>query len=140
MTKLFLGIILLFIAISSFSKEFNILNYGALNDTSKLSSPAIQKAIDECSEHGGGIVTVPPGNYLIGTLIIKNNVQLEIQNGAILYGSKNIKDYIEIKADYSSLRTQTKTIQLIYAEKASNIAITGLGEIDGQGKYFPKLT
>lgn len=140
MTKKNLVLIPLLVAFSCFSKEFNIVDFGAFNDSSKLSSPAIQKAIDVCSEQGGGIVTVPAGNYTIGTIIIKDNVQLDIQNGATLWGSKNIKDYIEIKANYISLRTQTKTIQLIYAENAQNIAITGLGEIDGQGKYFPKLS
>lgn len=47
---------------------------------------------------------------------------------------------IPVTTDYVSLRTHTPTIQLIYADKADNIAIIGEGTIDGRGKAFPKLS
>ncbi|MCM1076081.1 MAG: glycosyl hydrolase family 28 protein [Bacteroides sp.] len=118
----------------------DITAYGAVSDTTRLSTAAVQKAIDECSEAGGGTVFVPSGNYKIGSIFLKSNVTLNLENGATLYGSTDIKDYVPVKTDYVSLRTHTPTIQLIYADKAENVAITGEGTIDGRGKTFPKLS
>lgn len=119
--------------------DYNILNYGAKNDTTRLSTKAIQRAIDECSKAGGGRVVVPSGNYKIGTIILKSNVHLHLAQGATLYGSTDLKDYIPLKTDYVSFRTQTQTVQLIYGDNVQNVAIDGYGTIDGQGRYFKKL-
>lgn len=131
---------LCFLSSTLFAKEYNILDFGAVADTSKLSTEAIQKAIDECTANGGGKVIVPAGHYKTGTIILKSNVDFHFENGAILYGSKNLNDYIKLKPEYISLRTQEATIQLIYAENAENVSITGFGEINGQGSGFKKLT
>lgn len=72
--------------------------------------------------------------------MLRSNVTLNLENGATLYGSTDIADYRPMTTDYVSLRTNVPTIQLIYADNASNVAITGLGTIDGRGKAFPKLT
>ena len=71
-----------------FSKSFiyNVLDYGAVADTSVLSTTAIQKAIDECAKNGGGTVCVPSGDYLTASLLLKNNVNLRLEGGATLYG------------------------------------------------------
>ena len=45
-----------------------------------------------------------------------------------------------MKSDYVSLRTQGETVQLIYADRASNVSISGFGTIDGRGAAFPKLS
>jgi polygalacturonase len=122
------------------AEEYKITAFGALPDTSFLSTSAIQKAIDACYQNGGGRVLIPAGHYKTGTIILKSNVNLHLESGAILYGSRNLDDYIKLKPAYISLRTQTATIQLIYAENADNVSITGLGEIDGQGDGFKKLS
>lgn len=119
---------------------YDITAYGAVSDTTRLSTAAVQRAIDECALAGGGIVNVPTGNYKIGSIFLKSNVTFNIENGATLYGSTDIKDYTPVTTDYVSLRTHTPTIQLIYADKASNVAITGSGTIDGRGRAFPKLS
>jgi polygalacturonase len=132
--------LLVLIPNSLFSKEYNILNYGALSDSSFLSTPGIQKAIDECTANGGGTVIVPAGSYKTGTIILKSNVNLHLEAGAILYGSTRLNDYIKIKPGYLSLRTQEATIQLIYAENAENVSISGFGIINGRGRNFKKLS
>jgi polygalacturonase len=132
---------ILFICLLSstlFAKEYNILDFGAIADTSSLSTQAIQKAIDTCTMNGGGQVTIPAGHYKTGSIILKSNVNFHLENGAILYGSKNLNDYAKMKPDYISLRTQEATVQLIYAENVQNVSITGLGEINGQGSVFKK--
>src|SRR5690554_5005747 len=71
---------------------------------------------------GGGIVTIPTGRYLTGTIILKSNVSLYLENGAVLLGSTNIEDY--------------KRRNLFRAVNEENIAISGNGIIDGQGSSF----
>lgn len=135
-------ILSLFALVATIAKaaDYNIVNYGAVNDTTQLSTAAVQKAIDACSAAGGGRVVVPTGNYKIGTIILKSNVHMHLEQGATLYGSTDLKDYLPMKTDYVSLRTQTETIQLIFADKATNVVIDGFGTIDGRGRSFKKLS
>ena len=118
----------------------DITAYGAVSDTTRLSTEAVQRAIDACSSAGGGTVLVPTGSYKIGSIFLRDNVTLHLENGATLFGSTDIADYTPVKTDYVSLRTHTPTIQLIYADGASGVAITGEGIIDGRGRAFPKLS
>ena len=122
------------------ARNFDITEYGAVSDTTRLSTFAIQRAIDACYESGGGRVVVPTGDFKTGSLFLKDNVHLYLEEGAILYGSTDIKDYTPVTSSYVSLRTGMKTIQLIYADSVKNVSITGFGTIDGQGKAFPKLS
>lgn len=142
MKRLFflLSTFLTFMVVPSEAADYNILNYGAQSDTTKLSTAAIQQAIDDCSKAGGGRVVVPAGIYKIGTIILKSDVHLYLEQGATLYGSTDLKDYLPMKSDYVSLRTHTTTIQLLYADKVKNVVISGHGTIDGRGRAFKKLS
>lgn len=142
MKRLFflLSAFLSFMVVPLEAADYNILNYGAQSDTTKLSTAAIQQAIDDCSKAGGGRVVVPAGIYKIGTIILKSDVHLYLEQGATLYGSTDLKDYLPMKSDYVSLRTHTTTIQLIYADKMKNVVISGHGTIDGRGRAFKKLS
>ena len=122
------------------SRDYNIMDYGARQDTTVLSTEALQRAIDDCSRAGGGRVVVPTGSYKIGSIILKSDVHLYLEHGATLYGSTDLKDYLPVKPDYVSLRTQVKTIQLLYADRVKNVVISGYGTIDGRGRAFKKLT
>ena len=122
------------------AKDYNIVEYGAKNDTTVLSTAAVQQAIDRCGEAGGGRVVVPAGDYKIGTLVMRSHVELHLEAGATLYGSTDLKDYRAMKTDYVSLRTQTPTVQLIYADGVEGVCISGHGTIDGRGRAFKKLS
>ena len=121
-------------------RDYNIVDYGAKADTTMLSTTALQRAIDDCAAAGGGRVMVPAGNYKTGSIRLKSNVHLYLEHGATLYGSTDLKDYTPMKSDYVSLRTQTTTIQLIYADGVKNVVIDGYGIIDGRGRAFKKLS
>ncbi len=127
-------------AITCQGRTFDITDFGAGDDTTHLSTEAIQKAIDACTAAGGGIVEVPAGSYKTGSLMLRSNVNLHLQAGATLYGSTDIADYTPVTSSYVSLRTGIPTIQLIYADSVEHVAITGEGTIDGRGKAFPKLS
>ncbi len=132
------------------ARDYNILDFGAKPDTTVMSTIALQEAVDVCSREGGGRVVIPSGSFVTGMIILKDNVELHLESGSILYGSRELGDYPDIKADYVSQKTRmlpynrnvpsekpSGTIkQMIYAEGASNVCISGFGEINGQGQYF----
>lgn len=140
MKQIILSFFMVFGAMTSTAADYNITAYGAVSDTSRLSTDAVQRAIDECSQAGGGRVLVPTGSYKIGTIVLKSNVNLHLEHGATLYGSTRLEDYRPMKSDYVSLRTQTETIQLIYADDVAGVVIDGHGTIDGRGRSFKKLS
>jgi len=94
---------------------------------------AIQNAIDDCSRQGGGVVVLPAGRYLTGTLVLKNNVTLHLEEGARLLGSTNFSDYRNVDG-FTDGTGSAMGYCLIAAVDAVNIGITGAGVIDGQGR------
>jgi polygalacturonase len=69
------------------------LRYGASTDSTKLSTKAIQQAIDKASASGGGTVVIAKGVFLSGALFFKPNTHLQVQAGAKPRGSDNIANY-----------------------------------------------
>jgi len=108
---------------------FDITTYGAIGDEKTVNTAAIQKAIDECT--AGGVVYVPAGNYVTGTLWLKSDIELRIAKDAKLLGSTDINDYS--RDNQGSIEAPAFDECLIYAENAKNITITGGGTIDGRG-------
>jgi polygalacturonase len=107
----------------SFSQAvYNVRTYGANPDGITLNTKAIQAAIDACHQNGGGQVMFPAGQYLSGTIVLKDNVYLILTGGATLLGSKNIADY--------------EPKYLVFARGAKNIGLLGPGSINGQGDAF----
>lgn len=107
---------------------------GARGDGKTLDTRYIQKAIDEAAAKGGGKVILPaPGVYLSGTIHLRSNINLEIEAGATLLGSPDIKDYDSIRWGHNIDR---QPYHLIYADSTSNCTISGKGLIDGNGMNF----
>ena len=79
-------------------KTFNIRDYGA-KVCDWLQTDNIQKAIDECFLAGGGRVVIPCGVYLTGGLRIRSGVELYLESGAILKGSRDAEDYFGYRED-----------------------------------------
>jgi len=115
---------------------YSVTRFGALGDGENLDTEAIQSAIDACAESGGGTVNFPAGRYLSGTLMMKDHVNLHLQEGATLLGSTNPEDYPEIKTRIRSYYEKIVLKSLIFGEDLSYVSITGKGTIDGQGEAF----
>jgi len=114
--------------------DFSILTYGAVaNDTAILNHAAINKAILECSLQGGGRVVVPAGTFYTGPLTLKSNVNLYLEEGAILKFSTKKNLYLPSVLTRWEGNDCYNYHPLIYAYGETNIAITGKGHIDGQG-------
>lgn len=107
------------------AKDYQITDFGAVADGVFLNSRTIQRAIDYVSQNGGGRLIFTPGHYLCGSIYMKSNVTLHLEEGATLLGSTNPFDYV--KDPYVGW------MSLIFAIKQDNIGLTGKGTIDGQG-------
>lgn len=117
----------------------SILDFGAVGDGTTLCTDAIQRAIDTCSEQGGGRVVVPSGTYLTGTVYLRSHVELHLQSGACLLGSDRPEDYNAEDAypqNFGSVSEQWRGKHLILALECEDVAITGTGVIDGRGDAF----
>lgn len=112
--------------------DFNILKYGAVGDGITLNTLAIQKAIDECSKAGGGKVIFPQGNFLSGTIVMKDNVMIHFEKNAVLLGSTDLKDYRNLDPFTEGLGIDVGWALLV-AVDAKNVGLEGEGTIDGQG-------
>ena len=125
MQKLFLKIFLLTVLSQGAlcAKDYNASLFGIKSDGITLNTQSIQKAIDFISEKGGGKLKFYVGRYLTGSVQLKSNVSIELNEGAVLVGSTAIYDYIGV----NNLKA------LIVAEGQQNIGITGKGVIEGQG-------
>ena len=110
----------------------NIRDHGAKGDGTTLDTAAIQAAIDACHAARGGIVLVPAGDFLSGTLELKSFVTLHLAAGARLLGSGNPADYHAGKG----VPPGNGNIVFIYAANAEHVLIEGTGTIDGNGAKF----
>lgn len=111
--------------------DWNVRDYGAVADGATNDGPAIQAAIDACHQAGGGRVRVPAGLYLCGSIQLKSYVELHLEQGSRLVVSLNPRD---ILSHPGALQEKGSGIGFFLgAEGAKQIALTGLGVIDGQG-------
>ncbi len=114
---------------------FNASDYGLENDTTRLGTPALQAAIDQCHKAGGGIVRVAPGYYRIGAIYLKDNVELCLEEGVTLIASEDIGDYPEIETRIAGIE-MTWPSAVINVLGVQNACISGKGRIDCRGKVF----
>lgn len=110
------------------------------NHRSELSSPRIQKALDECSAAGGGRVVLGPGSYRCGTLFLRDNVTLHLEAGAAILGSPQLDDYPEPQTSFVDAVGDIRGRALILAENVGQVGLTGDGVIDGNGGAFHQGT
>jgi hypothetical protein len=115
------------------AQVYTITSYGAVGNGSTLSTVAIQAAIDSCFNNGGGVVRIPPGNFLTATVFLKSNVTLLIDSGATITGSGNTSDYPDVVPGLRSYTDNYPQRSVFYAEGQHNIAITGKGTFNGNG-------
>lgn len=109
---------------------FDVKRFGAEGSGEGLETGAFQTAIDACAENGG-VVRIGPGCYVIGTIQLRSNVELRVEEGAEVLGSTSLDDYSE--DNQGAVEAPQFDKCLLYAENAQNISITGNGCINGRG-------
>ena len=119
-------------------KQYSVLTYGADPTGVKLSTKAIQEAIDLASAAGGGTILIPAGVYVTGPIELKTNVCLYAEAGALVTFSDDFSLYPVIDASFEGLDTK-RCQSPISARNATNIAIMGKGVFDGNGYSWRPL-
>ncbi|MDP3149267.1 MAG: glycoside hydrolase family 28 protein [Ignavibacteria bacterium] len=114
-------------------KYFDITKYGAVGNGVTKNTKAIQAAIDECANAGGGYVIVPSGLWSTGPIELRSNVNLHLEKGALIVFSADHNDYPLIKNPSKSGYINQFPI---LANKLENVAITGDGLINGNGQTW----
>jgi polygalacturonase len=120
---------------------FNVKQYGALGDGKNLDSKAINKAIEAAANKGGGTVFIPAGNYLCGSIRLKSNISLYLDQGSTLIAAEVTaeNDYDEeeptINTTYQDSGHSHFHNSLIWGENLHDISILGQGTIWGKGLH-----
>lgn len=109
------------------ANEVNIKECGGVGDGVTLNTDAFSKAISKLTKLGGGRLVVPEGVWLTGPIMLKDNIELHVYRNAIIYFSPDKSLYLDPKG------ASNRAYPCIRASKRKNIAITGLGIIDGNG-------
>ncbi len=115
-------------------RTVSILKHGAAGDGKTLNTKAFIDAIAACAAAGGGRVLVPAGKWLTGPIHLKSNINLHIAEGAEVLFSTNFDHYLPKVLVKRGIVDSYGLSPLIYARDCTNIAITGSGKLNGQGK------
>ena len=119
--------------------------YNAKGDGFTNDNAAIQAAIDAVSAAGGGTVLLPGDKsdpfgrrYIATHLVLKDNIELRIEEGAVLWQSKRADEYdykvtyghdVDIEGLVWCHAGGTVNLPFVYANGKKNVRVTGGGTI-----------
>jgi hypothetical protein len=109
----------------------DVTRYGAVADDALMDTAAVQSAIDACAGHGGRVV-VPAGRFVVGQIQLRSTMELHLAAGAVLQASTNLNDF-PVSAVLSEDGTHRP---FIIGAGVRDVAVTGLGTIDGSGPVY----
>ncbi len=122
-TNKIITVLMIFLSVtgSISAKDYQVSMFGIKSDGVTLNTRSIQRAVDFISEQGGGKLIFYVGRYLTGSIELKSNVTLQIEEGAVLVSVPSIYDYKQIDGKSA----------LILGDGLQNIGISGKGLIEG---------
>jgi polygalacturonase len=123
--------------VKKLGKPYRITDYGVKNDSLVLQTTEIQAVIDMAADNGGGVVVIPAGTYLSGSLFFKPGTHLHIEEGATLKGSDDISNF---KLLITRIEGQTVKYfaALVNVDRVDGFTISGKGTINGNGLRYWK--
>lgn len=135
MKKLTLTLSILAAAFSLWARTVNVVSdFNAVPDGKTVCTKQIQAAIDECAKSGGGKVIIPEGVFKTSTLYLKSNITLHLERNSVILGVEGRDNYPVV--GHGILASQKFYKALIMCDKVENVAIEGMGEINGNGLSF----
>ena len=123
-----------FLNIKASDKIYNILKFGAIGNGIHLNTKEINQAIIECNKNGGGTILIPKGKFLTGTITLLSNVNIKLESGAEIIGSKKISDYMIMPDGY--YYSGINYAGIFFGNNIENISISGNGKINGNASFF----
>ena len=121
--------------IDSLGKRYVITDYGVLADSTIVQTEQIQAVIDKAANEGGGLIVVPEGTFLSGSLFFRQGTNLYLSEGATLKGSDRIRNFKIVKT-----RMEGQTLKyfaaLVNADSINGFTIAGKGTINGNGLNY----
>jgi polygalacturonase len=121
--------------VSTLGRRFVVTDYGVSRDSNLVQTKALQAVIDRCASEGGGVVVIPAGTFLSGSLYFKQGTHLLVEAGGKLKGSDRVEDF-----DIRETRIEGQTCKyytaLVNVDGVDGMVISGPGTIDGNGYHY----
>lgn len=121
--------------VNTLGKKYVITEYGVKNDSSIVQTDAIQKVIDLAASNGGGVIVIPRGTYLSGSLFFKQGTHLYVEEGGTLKGSDRIANFKILETRIEG-QTCKYFSALVNADGIDGFVIAGKGTINGDGRHY----
>lgn len=125
------------VELSTLGEKYSITDYGIINDSTVIQTEKIQSVIDLAEKNGGGVIVIPKGTFLSGSLFFKPKTHLYLEENATLKGSDDISNFAVVETRMEG-QTLTYFAALVNADKADGFTISGKGTINGNGMRFWK--
>ncbi len=121
--------------INTLGKQYCITDYGITKDSTIIQTKKIQTIIDKASENGGGVIIIPEGTFLTGSLFFKQGTHLHLEEKATLKGSDDISDFRLLETRMEG-QTITYFAALLNADGLDGFTISGKGTLNGNGHRY----
>ena len=115
--------------------KVSLSDFGAVGTGDVLCTDAFAKAINQLYQMGGGHLVVPRGVWLTGPIVLRSNIDLHLEAGAVIQFAADESLYPIINTSFEGLDTR-RCQSPLSANGATNISVTGHGVIDGNGQYW----
>ena len=116
----------------------DVTDYQAVGDGKYVNTESFRLAIADCAQMGGGTVRVPAGTWLTGPIRLQSNINFHLEDGAKILFSNTFSDYLPVVLTRFEGMELYNYSPFISAKDCSHIAITGKGELDGNGDEWLK--
>lgn len=121
--------------VKSLGRQYVITDYGVKDDSTIVQTMQLQAVIDKAAKDGGGVIVIPRGTFLSGSLFFKPKTHLHIAEGRKLKGSDRITNYKIVETRIEG-ETCMYFSALVNADHVDGFTITGKGTIDGNGYNY----
>ncbi len=121
--------------VSTLGKHYDVTKYGVKNYSEQVQTEKLQAVIDLAAQEGGGVIVIPRGFVVSGSLFFKPGTHLLIEENGELRGSERIRDFKLLKTRMEG-QTLNYFAALVNADGVDGFTITGPGTINGNGQPY----